>query len=237
MRVASLYTIIIIIIIIDIAHLHDSQVSKLQQFFVSRVEKSLLHKSVLKADASHTPLNLLNTAEHKVLLTKKEVINSKLDAWRAKKIRGRHYHQLASKTVDREASNAWLTRAGLFPETEGFMLAIQDEVMRTKNYKKHILKDRTVLNDKCRLCGQMTENIQYITSGCVKLAGNDYLHRHDQVAKIIHQKLARKVGLIQDTVPYYKYDPSTILANEEHKIYWNRTLHKDKTVSHNRLKP
>ena len=79
--------------------------------------------------------------------------------------------------------------------------------MATKNYKKHIFKDRTVLNVKCRLCGQKAENIQHILSGCVKLAGNDYLNRHDQVAKIIHQKLARKVGLVKDTVPYYKYDP------------------------------
>ena len=128
------------------------------------------------------------------------------------------------------------------------MLAIQDEVMATKNYKKHVMKKRTVLDDKCRLCGQKVENIQHITSGCVKLAGNiqhktlgcvklagnDYLHRHDQVTKIIYQKLARKVGLIKDTVPYYKYDLSTILANDEHKIYWNRTLHTDKTVRHNR---
>ena len=33
---------------------------------------------------------------------------------------------------------------------------------------------------------------------------------------------------------YYKYETSKILANDEHKIYWNRTLYTDKTVRHNR---
>ena len=131
----------------------------------SRSEASLLHASVVKADDSHTPLNLLNIAKHKALLTKKEVINSKLDAWKAKSLHGRRHHQLAGKTVDREASNAWLTRACLFPETEGCLVTIQDEMMTTKNYKMHVFKERMVLNDKCRLCGQKAENIQHITSG------------------------------------------------------------------------
>lgn len=220
--------------LIDIAHLHDSQVDKLRKFFASRSEVSGLHASVIRADDGHTPLNLRNTAKHKAPISKKEVINSKLGAWGAKSLHGRHYRQLANKTVDREASNAWLTRAGLFPETEGFMLAIQDEVVATKNYKKHIIKDRTVLNDKCRLCRRENENIQHITSGCQMLAGNDYLHRHDQVGQIIHQKLAKKVGLVKDVVPYYKYEPATVLANKEHKIYWNRTIYTDKTVKSNR---
>jgi hypothetical protein len=219
---------------IDIAHQHDSQVHKLRAFFATRAEVSILHASVIRADNGHTPLNLLNTAKHKVPLNNKEVIASKQESLIAKSLHGRHQKVLASKHVDKEASNAWLAKAGLFPETEGFMIAIQDEVIATKNYKKHIIKDRNVLNDKCRLCQNATENIQHITSSCIKLAGSDYTKRHNQVAKIVHQKLAKKVGLVKDTVPYYKYEPKTILESDEHTLYWDRTLRTDKTVQHNR---
>jgi len=220
--------------LIDITHQHDLQLHKLREFFASKAAASPLHAAVLRADNCHTPLNLTNAAKHRIPLEKREVIASKQGTLIAKSLHGRHQKVLANKNVDKAASNAWLTKAGLFPETEGFMIAIQDEVIATKNYKKHIIKDRNVLNDNCRLCNNATENIQHITSSCIKLAGSDYTKRHNQVAKIVHQKLAKKVGLLKDTVPYYVYDPKTILENDEHTLYWDRTLRTDKTVQHNR---
>lgn len=219
---------------IDIAHLHNSQVDKLRKFFADRAEASPLHASAVKGDNHHTPLNLLNTVRHAAPLSKSEVITSKLETLSAKSLHGRHQKVLAEKFVDKEASNAWLSRAGLFPETEGFMLAIQDEVIATKNYKKHIIKDKSVLNDMCRLCHNEIENIQHITSGCMKMAGQEYLERHNQIAKIIHQRLAKKFNFIQETVPYYNYNPQTVLRNDELTMYWDRTLRTDKSVNHNR---
>lgn len=219
---------------IDITHLHNSQVDKLRKFFADKAEASPLHAAAVKGDNHHTPLNLLNTAKHSAPLTKKEAVASKLETLDAKSLHGRHQKVLADKYVDKEASNAWLTRAGLFPETEGFMLAIQDEVIATKNYKKHIIKDRTVSNDMCRFCNKSIENIQHITSGCIKMAGKEYTHRHNQVAKIIHQRLAKKFNLVKETVPYYNYNPATVLKNDELTLYWDRTLHTDKTVHANR---
>jgi hypothetical protein len=54
------------------------------------------------------------------------------------------------------------------------------------------------------------------------------------VCKIIHQKLAYKYGLLNKTIPYYKYIPSTILENETIKLYWDRSLITDKTIHINR---
>ena len=89
-------------------------------------------------------------------------------------------------------------------------------------------------NDNCRLCNKYKENISHILSGCIKLAGSDYTHRHNQVAKIIHQKIAKNNNLIEDTVPYYKYVPKTVIESKTHTLYWDRTILTDKTVSHNR---
>jgi hypothetical protein len=52
--------------------------------------------------------------------------------------------------------------------------------------------------------------------------------------KIIHQKLAYKYGLLNKTMPYYKYIPNTILENETIRLYWDRSLITDKTIHNNR---
>jgi hypothetical protein len=43
-----------------------------------------------------------------------------------------------------------------------------------------------------------------------------------------------KCGLIETNTPYYKYTPLTILENERYKLYWDRTIITDTTVSDNR---
>ncbi|KAL0266343.1 UNVERIFIED_CONTAM: hypothetical protein PYX00_008916 [Menopon gallinae] len=123
--------------------------------------------------------------------------------------------------------------SGLFPETEGFACAIMDQVLATKNYLKFIVKDGTH-DDRCRRCLQAPETIQHVIGSCPKLSQTDYKHRHDQVAKIVHQKLALKYGLLSEQKPYYKYRPETVLENETHKLLWDRAILTDKTTLCNR---
>jgi len=90
--------------------------------------------------------------------------------------------------VDIETSNKWLTNADLFAETEGFLTAIQDHVILTRNYKKDILKQSDT-EELYRRCGKESETVQHITAACEQLAATEYVKRHDGLAKIIHQKL------------------------------------------------
>ena len=48
------------------------------------------------------------------------------------------------------------------------------------------------------------------------------------------EQLAIKFNLIKQPTPYYTYSPETILENADHKIYWDRTIHTDKTIPCNR---
>ncbi|XP_028163341.1 uncharacterized protein LOC114354934, partial [Ostrinia furnacalis] len=82
--------------------------------------------------------------------------------WKQKSIHGRHYHDLHQLQVDKAASNAWLQRGEMFPETEAFMIAIQDQVIDTKNYQKYIMKKPNI-TDTCRRCHSSPEHIQHIT--------------------------------------------------------------------------
>ena len=145
---------------------------------------------------------------------------------------GRHPHDLSQQYVDIEALNKWLTNADLFTETEGFLTAIQDLVILTRNYKKYILKQPDT-DELCR-CGRESETIQHTTAACEQLAPTEYVKRHDGLAKIIHQKLAEAAELIDDKSPCYKYTPANVLKNENFKLYCNRSILTDKTIHFNR---
>jgi len=117
----------------------------------------------------------------------------------------------------------------LFAETEGFLTAIRDQVILTRNYKKYILKQPDT-DELCRRCGKESETIQHITAACEQLAPTEYVKRHDGLAKIIHQKLTEAAELIDNKSPYYKYTPASVLENGNFKLYWNRSILTDKTV-------
>jgi len=151
--------------------------------------------------------------------------------WSQKALHGRHPYDLSQQYVDIEASNKWLTNADLFTETEGFLAAIQDQVILTRNYKKYILKQPDT-EELCR-CGKESETIQHINAACEQLAPTEYVKRHDGLAKIIHQKLAEAAELIDDKSPYYKYTPASVWENGNFKLYRNRSILTDKTVPFN----
>ena len=48
--------------------------------------------------------------------------------------------------------------ADLFSETEGFLTAIQDQIILRRNYKKYILKQPDNV-ELCRRCGKESETI------------------------------------------------------------------------------
>jgi len=75
---------------------------------------------------------------------------------------------------------------------------------------------------------------EHITAACQLLAPIKYVKRHDGLATIFHQKLAEAAELIEDKSPYYKYTPAYVLENENFKLYRNRSLLTDKTISFNR---
>jgi hypothetical protein len=49
------------------------------------------------------------------------------------------------------------------------MIAIQDGILPTRNYQKHIMKKVNV-KDECRKCGKEGETIERIISGCKIMA-------------------------------------------------------------------
>ncbi|XP_030747235.1 uncharacterized protein LOC115875843 [Sitophilus oryzae] len=184
---------------------------------------------IVAQDKGYTPLNL--SCRNRI--DKPISIEERVAGWKKGALHGRYPKSLQSEGIDLHSSLAWLKDGKLFPETEGFMMAIQDGVMRTRNYEKNILKQDVV--DVCRKCSMRGETIEHITSGCSTLADNAYLGRHNQLAKIIHQQLAIKSELLSKTSPpYYKYSPQPVLESRDAVLYWDRAIITDRTVDHNR---
>jgi hypothetical protein len=124
-------------------------------------------------------------------------------------LHGRYFKELEQPEINIQASHAWLKKSNIHPETEGFIFAIQDRVINTRNYKKHICGLQSII-DKCRICETEGETIEHIISSCTVLAQSEYKKRHDIFAKIIHMNLAVKFNLLKDTQPHYIYKPESI---------------------------
>ena len=61
---------------------------------------------------------------------------------------GRYPSRIKEADVDTKATNQWLKSSGLKAETEGLIIAAQDQTPRA--YHHHIIKDGT--DPHCRIC-------------------------------------------------------------------------------------
>lgn len=213
--------------VLSINQLLLNQVQSLREYF--RNSTSLICKTIVEADINYTPLKLTLDNQDSNENFEETLKND----WLGKALHGTHPNELKQPHLNEEVSNAWLTRGQLFSETEGFFMAIQDRVIATKNYRKVILKEN-MSNDLCRKCARSSETIEHVIGGCQNLANHDYLKRHNNVSKIIHQELAKKFGLVDENLPYYKYQPQAVLENDTAKIYWDRSIITDQRIEANR---
>ncbi|XP_044760203.1 uncharacterized protein LOC123317662 [Coccinella septempunctata] len=213
--------------LLSLEAVHGKNISDLRQHFLKR--NSPMFRAIREADQRLSPLKL-SDSEYQVPQPSAEDL---IAEWSAKALHGRYPSHLKSREVEKVESLTYLRAGYLFPETEGRLLAIQDQVVPTRTYMKHIAKQE-VPSDRCRKCAEAAESLQHITSSCPILAPVEYLGRHDAMGRIYHQQIALKLGLLKDEVEQHLYMPKTILENQCHKIYWDATLVTDRGAAHNR---
>ncbi|CAH3140152.1 unnamed protein product, partial [Porites evermanni] len=76
--------------------------------------------------------------------------------WESKALHGKYPLRVRQADVDQDKTHRWLKAAGLKAETEGFIIAVQDQSLQ--------------MNPKCRLCGRFDDTIDHLVSGCPELA-------------------------------------------------------------------
>jgi len=80
-----------------------------------------------------------------------------------------------------------------------------------------------IVEDMCRLCGEQRETVQHPLSGCKKLAGADYLRRHDNTLRVLAVTWASESGLLPENVKWYreKWERGQVLENNGKKLFWD----------------
>ena len=100
--------------------------------------------------------------------------------WEENELQGRHPKRKREADVNDYKSNQWHRSRGLKAETEGLIIAAQDQSVPTKSYFARIVKDST--SPLCRMCLKHEKTVDPIISGCPELAKTDYLERHNKAA-------------------------------------------------------
>jgi hypothetical protein len=141
--------------------------------------------------------------------------------------------QFERDTKELKCDKTWnfLSKSDLKRETEGLILAAQEQALNTNAINKNIYGMEC--SDRCRLCGEALETVTHIVSACSVLAQREYKRRHDKVCLNLHWGLCRKYGLkVSDN--WYQHQPEGVMENEDCKILWDFMIQCDRYVEHRR---
>lgn len=103
--------------------------------------------------------------------TSKEIVKVKrIESYKEKFLHGQ-YEKL-TVGIRSADSWAWLREGTLKKETEGMIMAAQDQALRTDVIKSCI--DKQGVSPICRICGKREETIAHLVAECGKLAQKQY---------------------------------------------------------------
>ena len=145
--------------------------------------------------------------------------------WEEKQLYGRFKRLI--NNISRDKTWAWLRKRNFKRETESFLVAAENNAVRTNHIKTRI--DKTQQKSKCWLCGDRDETINHIISECSKLAQKEYKTRHNWVGKVIHWEMCKKFKF-DLTNKWYMHNPAPILEDCTHKIIWDFDIHVDHLI-------
>ena len=150
---------------------------------------------------------------------KSKMKSMKEENWKNKALHGQSPRILEKPHVDTVTTKKCLSR-NLKGETEGLLVAAQDQAINTRNYQK-IICDQQV-ESKCRMCSQHEETVDHIVSGCEILAKTEYISRHNNAAAY--------------TDKWYQHQPETVMHNKDNNItiMWDMPANTDRTITANR---
>ena len=93
--------------------------------------------------------------------------------------------------VDTDRSWQWQKAGFLTKATESFIIAAQEQALRT-NFVRTTIDQVEGVDANCRVCDQHLETAKHFVSGCSELAKKQYKIRHDKMG-IIWDKMRGQV--------------------------------------------
>ena len=130
--------------------------------------------------------------------------------WTSKVTHGYFQTQTESDDeINKTKSNAWLEQK-LTSHMEGYICAIQEQELRTREALKQREKDpakKSQMITTCRICHKNEENIFHLVCSCPHLAHTIYLN---QVARIVYQEITKAGKLEYNPPPVKRQDNQEI---------------------------
>ena len=98
------------------------------------------------------------------------------------------------------------------PRKTASLFALQEQMVQSSAWKKirGLIQD-----DKCRLCGEHREAIQHLLSRCKKLAGSEYVKRHNNTLNVLEVKWEMEMWIMPAGTKWYaeKWEKGKVLEN------------------------
>ena len=205
-------------------------VTECKQSSIIRVGNELLTNKNITENPDEKPksLNKKYTAE-KTKEHERNHINKKMHGYFQKKLQ-KH------ENIDIKGSQLRLRTKQMTSHFEGYLGAIQDQEIATKNLKRKRQIDSSqqpTMNNKCRLCKSSVENVNHVISSSPKMSVRYYLPlRHDVLTKYVLK------AVIMKNHPDMKYRESTeyeyVIKHDDVEYWWNISIKTATKVPHNK---
>ena len=163
--------------------------------------------------------------------TKKKAHEMMRQIWEGKPMHGQYPARVNKPDVEKEKTHKWLKSPGLKGETEGLIIAAQDQSLATRSYHNKIIKDGT--DPKCGMCNEFEETIDHIVAGCPVLAKTEYIQRYDKAAGYLHWRISKHYHF-PAAYKWYEHKPEKVTENETATILWDMPVNTDKEIKANR---
>ena len=106
----------------------------------------------------------------------------------------------------------WI-RLNMTPEKIGKIISIQEQMVPTRKFLQMPGKHQETTT--CRLCEAHPEGTMHWMSAYPYLAGSEYLTRHNQALKVLYVALAKKVGLLDPKLAWFKVRIAPVITKHQ----------------------
>ena len=119
--------------------------------------------------------------------------------------------------IDEE--NEKMAKVKIDSHVEGYVKAIQDQELNTKETQRKRGKDmqkKQTMDTKCRVCDQKGESVYHLVCSCWALAPSTYLKvRHNQITRILYQEVIKRDHIVLNPLEVTVKEPSEICYDME----------------------
>ena len=116
-------------------------------------------------------------------------------------------------------------------EVEGFVVAIQDQSLFTRNFQVNILHNET--DRRCKFCNTDSETADQLISRCTILAPNKYTNSHNRAGQYMNWKICSQYDT-ETPNKWYEHKPLDVVDIQKMTILWYFSIRTDITIQANR---